>query len=90
MSEADAGSITRQVLSLHRGDAGALEALVEAHLPWIETHVRRRLTPQLRRDGDTHDFVQQALLDVLRDGPRFAIDDVGAFRGLLARIVETR
>lgn len=88
MSDAGTGSITQQVLSLHRGDAQALHALVAAHLPWIEAHVRRRLSPMARRDGDTQDFVQQALLDVLRDGPRFAVDDVGAFRALLARIVE--
>lgn len=88
MSDAGTGSITQQVLSLHRGDEQALHALVAAHLPWIEAHVRRRLSPVARRDGDTQDFVQQALLDVLRDGPRFAVEDVGAFRALLARIVE--
>ena len=42
----------------------------------------------MRREGDTQDFVQEALIEVLRDGPRFAVDNVDAFRALLARIVE--
>ncbi len=81
-------SITGQVLRVQRGDVDALQRLVADHLPWIEAHVRRRLSPLARRDGDTQDFVQRALLDVLRDGPKFAIDDPAAFRALLARIVE--
>jgi RNA polymerase sigma-70 factor, ECF subfamily len=81
-------SITGQVLRVQRGDVAALQRLVADHLPWIEAHVRRRLSPLARRDGDTQDYVQAALLDVLRDGPRFAIDDPAAFRALLARIVE--
>lgn len=81
-------SITQKVLRLHGGDDSALHQLVAEHLPWIEAHVRKRLSAEARRDGDTQDFVQEALLDVLRDGPRFAIDDPSAFRALLARIVE--
>ena len=88
MTDRPSGSITQKVLSVHRGDERALHELVAAHLPWIEAHVRQRLSPAARRDGDTQDFVQQALLDVLRDGPRFAIEDERAFRALLARIVE--
>lgn len=83
-----AGSITGQVLRVQRGDVDALHRLVADHLPWIEAFVRKRLSPLARRDGDTQDFVQRALLDVLRDGPKFAIDDPAAFRALLARIVE--
>jgi RNA polymerase sigma-70 factor (ECF subfamily) len=81
-------SITQRVQRANRGDATALHQLVADHLPWIEAQVRRRLSPVARRDGDTQDFVQEALLDVLRDGPRFCIDDPAAFRALLARIVE--
>lgn len=88
MSEPASMTITQQILRLHRGDEAALHQLVADHLPWIEAQVRRRLTPTVRRDGDTQDFVQEALLDVLRDGPRFAIDDPAAFRALLVRIVE--
>lgn len=84
----DDGSITRRVERVARGDETALRQLVADHLPWIEAHVKKRLSPVARRDGDTQDFVQEALLDVLRDGPHFAIEDAAAFRALLARIVE--
>jgi len=81
-------SITAQVLRVQRGDEAALRRLVTDHLPWIAAHVKNRMSPLARRDGDTEDFVQAVLLDVLRDGPHFAIDDPAAFRALLARIVE--
>jgi RNA polymerase sigma-70 factor (ECF subfamily) len=80
--------IEAQVLLVHRGDAAALQQLVADHLPWIEAHVRRRLSGFVRRDGDTHDFVQEALVEVLRDGPRFVVGSPVGFRALLARIVE--
>ena len=81
-------SITRRLQRVHAGDDAALHQLVHEHLPWIEAHVRKRLTPQARTLGDTQDFVQEAMLAVLRDGPRFTIDSPAAFRALLARIVE--
>jgi RNA polymerase sigma factor (sigma-70 family) len=81
-------TITRRLQRVHRGDAAALQQLVAEHLPWVEQHVRRRLTANARAAGDTHDFVQETMLEVLRDGPRFTIDDTGAFRALVARIVE--
>lgn len=81
-------TITEQVLLVHRGDETALKELVAEHLPWIEQHVRRKLSGVLRRDGETQDFVQEALVDVLRDGPRFVVENRAGFRALLARIVE--
>jgi RNA polymerase sigma-70 factor, ECF subfamily len=81
-------SITRQVMLLHAGDDAALQRLLQEHLPWIEAHVRTKLGAAIRIDGDTQDVVQEALLDVLRDGPRFAVENVAGFRALLARIVE--
>ena len=84
----DDKSITRTVFSMHGGDQEALQKLIADHLPWIEARVRQRLSPAVRQEGDTQDFVQDALLEVLRDGPRFAIDNATSFRALLARIVE--
>ncbi len=81
-------SITQQVLRLHRGDDAALQQLLTDHLDWIAGQVRRRLGRAARRDGDTEDYVQLTLCEVLRSGPRFACDDPVAFRALLARIVE--
>lgn len=80
--------IESEVLAMHRGDPAALQRLVATHLPWIETQVRARLSAAVRRDGDTQDFVQDALIEVLRDGPRFVIDSTAGFRALLLRIVE--
>ncbi|MCA8948164.1 MAG: sigma-70 family RNA polymerase sigma factor [Planctomycetes bacterium] len=81
-------TISHQLVLVHRGDRAALQRLLADHLPWIEERVRRRLSNLLRRDGETQDFVQEAMLEALRDGPRFAVEDVDAFRALLARIVE--
>ncbi|MCA8956910.1 MAG: sigma-70 family RNA polymerase sigma factor [Planctomycetes bacterium] len=72
----------------HAGDRESLDGLIRMHLPWIREHVHRRLGAGLRRAGDTHDFVQQALLEVFEHGPRFEVSDVGQFRALLLRIVE--
>jgi RNA polymerase sigma-70 factor (ECF subfamily) len=81
-------AIESQILLVQRGDAAALQALVAEHLPWIEAHVRRRLSDFVRRDGDTRDFVQEALVEVLQHGPRFVVHSPAGFRALLARIVE--
>lgn len=88
MSAEGKATITARLLRVHRGDPSALQELVQEHLPWIEARVRHRLTPVARRFGDTQDFVQEALLDVLRDGPRFVVDSPAGFRALLVRIVE--
>jgi len=50
--------------------------------------VSRRLGPTLRRQGDTEDGVQDAVLEVLRCGPRFLPRDREQFCGLVARLVE--
>lgn len=80
--------ITRRLQRVHDGDQQALQDLVAEHLPWIEAYVQKRLTPNARAAGDTQDFVQEAMLEVLRDGPRFTVPNAAAFRALLARIVE--
>jgi RNA polymerase sigma factor (sigma-70 family) len=80
---------TRELLcQTHSGDPQALSRLLEAHLPWIHEHVRKRLSAAMRMDGDTRDFVQEAVVDVLRTGPRFVVSDPGHFRAIMARIVE--
>ncbi len=83
------GDVTRAtLLRLHAGDPAALQQLLDEHRPWIEAQVRRRLDAALRIEADTQDFVQEAMLEVLRDGPRFVVENAAAFRALLARIVE--
>ena len=88
MTRADGDTITETLLSAHGGDERALHKLINDHLPWIEQRVRKRLSPSVRAEGDTQDFVQEALVEVLRDGPKFAIDSTDGFRALMARIVE--
>jgi len=72
----------------HGGDRQALDRLVERELPWIRDFVHGRLGQLLRARGETEDYVQEAMLHVLRYGPRFVTDNRDAFRRLLARIVE--
>jgi RNA polymerase sigma-70 factor (ECF subfamily) len=72
----------------HEGDEDSLSALIARILPWMQKRVRFRLGPLLRRRGDTQDFVQEAMVEVLRDGPRFVVSDDGQLRELFARIVE--
>jgi RNA polymerase sigma-70 factor (ECF subfamily) len=72
----------------HTGDRAAIEALVARDLQWITTFVRSRLGPLLRARGETMDYVQDAVIEVLAYTPRFVTDDRARFRGLLARIVE--
>lgn len=88
MTGSPGNTITAQILRVHGGDSEALHELVRDHLPWISAQVRKRMTPLLRRDGDTQDHVQEAMVDVLSSGPHFASDDPAVFRAVLARIVE--
>lgn len=69
------------------GDADALDVLLQRDLGWIQRFVHRRLGAQLRKMGDTGDFVQEAALRVLRFGPRFVLESRAQFRALLGTIV---
>jgi RNA polymerase sigma-70 factor (ECF subfamily) len=72
----------------NQGDRLALDALLEDHLPWIRDQVRRRMGPKLRSKGETCDYVQDALVEFLRYGPRFTLSSDAVFRALLLKIVE--
>jgi RNA polymerase sigma factor (sigma-70 family) len=72
----------------HMGDASALTALVQAQLPWLRAQVERRLGDFLRGRADADDYLQEVVLDFLRDGPRFQVQSTAQLRTLLARIVE--
>ena len=85
---AESPSIQRLLEQWHAGDQQALEQLVEINLPWLRQHVERRLGGFLRDRGDPGDYLHDALLDFLRDGPRFQVRDERQFRGLLVRVIE--
>jgi RNA polymerase sigma-70 factor (ECF subfamily) len=70
------------------GEAGAIDALLDSHLPWVQRLVRKRLGSALRSKAETNDFVQDAMLQFLRYGPRVMLSDSSHFRGMMARIVE--
>lgn len=72
----------------HAGEQAALGELVAQDGAWIAEHVHRRLGPRLRARVDTGDIVQHTLVEVLKAGPRFVVDDRGQLRALLARMVE--
>lgn len=72
----------------HRGDRVALDEILQRDLPWIRSQVGRRLGDALRAKGETQDFVQDAMMEVLRYGPRFLMSDRSQFRALMCRIIE--
>jgi RNA polymerase sigma-70 factor (ECF subfamily) len=86
------GGIETATLTLlrrwHSGDDGALEALLVRHSDAVRGQIRARVGALLRQKESTDDFLQEVMLQVLRDGPRFQIADDHHFRALLARIVE--
>lgn len=72
----------------HEGDQAALGELVELHLPWLRSHVERRLGAFLRERADPADYLQDIVVEFLRDGPRFQVRDGEQFRRLLACVAE--
>ena len=83
------GDFTRQLLSdWHEGDKEALGRLIERNLDWIRGRVVKRLGPLLRAKGDATDYVQDAMVEVLRFGPKFVMSDEAQFRALMTKIIE--
>lgn len=65
-----------------------LEAIIERHLPWIHAHVRKKLGGFLRSKDESGDFVQEAMVQFLKYGPRIRFSNDNQLRALLCRIVE--
>ncbi len=72
----------------HGGEEHALDELLQRNLPWIRAHVRKRLGERLRAKAETEDYVQDAVVEMLRYGPRFMVHRRAQFRALLAQIAE--
>jgi len=72
----------------HDGDQDALNALLEEHVPWVHSQVRRHMTPLLRSKGETVDYVQDAMFQFLRFAPRFKVANTAHFRGILLKIAQ--
>lgn len=71
----------------HRRDDGALGELVSRNIVWIQKRVRRELGRRFRAKLESGDIVNNAVLRVLGDGPRFVIESRLAFRRLMTVIV---
>ena len=74
----------------HGGDVGALERLIELHLPWIRRYASARMGRELRAFESSEDVVQHALASFFQHGPSFVPQNEAQFRGLLARVVLNR
>jgi RNA polymerase sigma-70 factor (subfamily 1) len=72
------------------GDAGALEALLDRYQPRVRQLVRQRLGGELRRELDSGDMVQEAMVEVLEGFERFEMRDEDAFVKWLSVLVENR
>jgi len=72
---------------LHRGDKEALGALVARDLPWVRAQVESQLGPELRKHLTAEDIVQETMVQVLRDGPKFTISDQAHFRALIVQMI---
>ncbi|MFG0317924.1 MAG: RNA polymerase sigma factor [Planctomycetota bacterium JB042] len=70
-----------------RGDEAALHLLLLRELDWIRGMVSRNLGGIVRRLDDTSDVVQEAVVRVLRNGPRISIADRAQFRALMSKVV---
>lgn len=79
---------TTQLLERWRdGDESALQAILTTHLPFIRQRVRELLGPALRARLTSDDVVQDAVVDFLRNGPRFVPENGRQLQRLLGRIV---
>src|SRR5882724_8681380 len=79
---------TTQLLERWRlGDESALTEILDLHLPWIRQRVREQLGRELRSKVASDDVLQEAVIEFLRYGPRFAPQSEQQLRALLARIV---
>ena len=74
----------------NKGDASALEELLKLHGEWLRAHVRSRLGPAMRSRVESMDIVQDTLIEFLKSGPRFVVEDERQFRGLMGRVIENR
>ncbi len=71
----------------HEQDARARDALIRKHLPWVQREASRHLGPAMRPRIESGDIVSLSLMRLLKDGPRFQIDNEQKFLGLLRIMV---
>ena len=72
------------------GDQHALEALLDRYRPRLERWARGRLPDWARDLADTHDLVQETLIQAFRKVEGFEIRGEGAFQAWLRQILLNR
>lgn len=79
---------TTQLLQRWRdGEEAALHEVLTLHLPFIRQRVRELLGPALRTRLTSDDVVQDAVVDFLRNGPRFVPENGQQLQRLLGLVV---
>jgi RNA polymerase sigma factor (sigma-70 family) len=87
----DASASTLHVLErAQRGDATALQALIERAAPPVRRWARGRLPRQFRSDANTEDVVQDAVLGMVKNVKRMQILTVGGVQAYLRTSVVNR
>lgn len=71
----------------HQGDAEALGELIAVHQSWVHRYVRGELGAKLRDKEESMDMVQEAMVRLLRYGPKFVPENRAQFRALLGKVV---
>ncbi|MFO0982981.1 MAG: sigma-70 family RNA polymerase sigma factor [Planctomycetota bacterium] len=66
-----------------RGDAQAIDSLLDQHLPGVHAFVRLRMSPDLRGKESVSDLVQSACREVLQHMGRFQYQGEGNFKHFL-------
>jgi len=72
------------------GDDDALGLLLERHRGWLWSYVRRHMWGAHRAFETSEDVVQDVLMRLLRQGPKFIPENEDTFRRLVATIVLNR
>jgi RNA polymerase sigma factor (sigma-70 family) len=72
------------------GDQEALESLVDRYRPRLQRWARGRLPPRARDLADTHDLVQETLIQAFKKVDGFEIRGDGAFQAWLRTILLNR
>lgn len=78
------------LLRASRGEAPALDALLERYLPGLRAYVRLRAGPRLLEKESSSDLVQSVCRDILENEGRFQFDGETGFRRWLYKTAQRK
>ena len=85
-----ADTTARLLLQAQAGDADALNDLFSRHVPWLNRWARGRLPGWARDLADTHDLVQETVLQTFKNMQGFESRGKGALRAYLRQALLNR